>query len=54
MTLPGPEKLKIVRADSGYVVEFEYRPTGRKTPVKATKIAQDEFELKSIIREVYE
>lgn len=54
MSLPGPDKLKITRADKAYVVEFEYRPNGRKTPVKTTKIASDEFELRGIIKEVYE
>lgn len=47
--LPGPEKTSITRAEGGYVVAWSYRPKGKKTPVKVTKIAADEFELRGII-----
>lgn len=53
MSLPGPLKLWVKKGDGGYVVEFDLRPQGRKTPVRVTKVASDEFDLRAIINEVY-
>ena len=53
MSIPGPDRCKITKAEDGYVIDFNYTPQGRKTPVKVTKIASDEFELKAVLREVY-
>jgi hypothetical protein len=51
--LPGPDRLTVKKGDGGYVIEFDYRPNGRKTPERVTKIATDEFELRGTLKEVY-
>lgn len=53
MSLPGPDRCTIKKAEGGYSVEIQYRPEGRKTPVRLVKIASDEFDLKAIVKEVY-
>lgn len=52
-TAPGPRVLRVTKADEGYVVQFDIRPQGRKTPVRITKVAADEFDLRGILNEVY-